>query len=92
MAVIAHLPQIKIQWAMTYMSQGRAQRWVNRIYQWEVFPANAGVDYFVDWDHFRSVFHNEFYPLHADAAATNILEGQTYFQGSCNVDDYLDDF
>jgi hypothetical protein len=27
--------QIKIQWAMTYMSQGRAQKWVNRIYQWE---------------------------------------------------------
>jgi hypothetical protein len=30
--------------------------------------------------------------LHADAVATNILEGQTYFQGNRNVDDYLDDF
>jgi len=48
--------QIKVQWAMTYMSQGRAQRWVNRIYRWEALPANANVDYFVDWDHFRSVF------------------------------------
>jgi hypothetical protein len=48
--------QIKIQWAMTYMSQGRAQKWVNRIYQWEALPVNADVDYFVDWDHFRSVF------------------------------------
>ena len=27
-----------------------------------------------------------------DAVATNILEGQTYFQGSCSVDDYLDYF
>ena len=54
--------------------------------------ANAGVNYFVDWDHFCSVFCNEFYPLHADAAATNILEGQTYFQGSRSVDDYLDNF
>ena len=84
--------QIKIQWAMTYMSQGRAQKWVNRIYQWEALPANANVHYFVDWDHFRSAFRNEFYPLHADAVATNILEGRTYFQGNRSVDDYLDDF
>jgi hypothetical protein len=84
--------QIKIQWAMTYMSQGRAQKWVNRIYQWEALLANVNVDYFVDWDHFRSVFRNEFYPLHADAVATNILERQTYFQGDRDVDDYLDDF
>jgi hypothetical protein len=84
--------QIKIQWAMTYMSQGRAQKWVNRIYQWEALPANANAHYFVDWDHFRSIFRNEFYPLHADAVATNILEGRTYFQGNRNVDDYLDDF
>jgi hypothetical protein len=27
-----------------------------------------------------------------DAVATNILEGQTYFQGDRNVDNYLDDF
>jgi predicted aspartyl protease len=30
--------------------------------------------------------------LHADAVATNILEGRTYFQGDRSVDDYLDDF
>jgi hypothetical protein len=65
---------------------------VNRIYQWETLPANANVNYFVDWDHFRSVFRNEFHPLHADAVATNTLEGQTYFQGDRSVDDYLDDF
>jgi predicted aspartyl protease len=77
---------------MTSMSQGRAQKWVNRIYQWEVLLANVNVHYFADWDHFRSIFRNEFYPLHADAVATNILEGQTYFQGNRNVDNYLDDF
>jgi hypothetical protein len=74
------------------MSQGRAQKWVNRIYQWEALPANANVHYFVDWDHFRSTFRSEFYPLHADAVATNILEGRTYFQSNRSVDDYLDDF
>jgi hypothetical protein len=30
--------------------------------------------------------------LHSDAAATNRLEGTTYFQGRRAVDDYLDDF
>jgi hypothetical protein len=84
--------QIKIQWAMMYMSQGRAQRWVNRIYQWEALPANANVNYFVDWDHFQSIFQDEFYPLHADMVATNMLEGQTYFQGGRSIDNYLDDF
>src|ERR1700676_4416655 len=84
--------QIKIQWAMTYMSQGRAQKWENRIYHWEALPANANVHYFIDWDHFPSTFRSEFFPLHADAVATNILEGRTYFQGNHSVDDYLDDF
>ena len=44
--------QTKIQWAMTYMSRDRAQRWVTRIYDWEMLPANAGVNHFVDWDDF----------------------------------------
>ena len=30
--------------------------------------------------------------MHAEAVATNVLEGSTYFQGSRNVDDYLDEF
>jgi len=48
--------QTKIQWAMTYMNQGRAQKWANRIYHWEAIPANAGSPHFVDWDDFRSRF------------------------------------
>jgi hypothetical protein len=84
--------QTKIQWAMTYMNQGRAQKWANRIYHWELIPTNAGNPYFVDWDDFRSRFRTEFFPLHSGAAATNRLEGTTYFQGRRTVDDYLDDF
>ena len=38
---------------MTYMSEDRTQKWVTRIYDWEMLPANAGVNYFVDWDDFR---------------------------------------
>jgi hypothetical protein len=77
---------------MTYMNQGRAQKWANRVYHWEVIPANAGSPHFVDWDDFRSRFRAEFFPLHSDAVATNKLEGTTYFQGRRSVDDYLDDF
>jgi hypothetical protein len=44
---------------MTYMSRDRAQRWVTRIYDWEMLPANAGVNYFIDWDDFRASFQKE---------------------------------
>ena len=84
--------QTKIQWAMTYMNQGRAQKWINRVYHWEATPANIGSSHFVDWDDFRSRFRTEFFPLHSDAVATNKLEGTSYFQGRRTVDDYLDDF
>jgi hypothetical protein len=77
---------------MTYMFRDRAQRWVTRIYDWEMLPANAGVNYFVDWDDFRASFRKEFFPLHMEAVATNTLEGNAYFQGTRNVDDYLDEF
>jgi len=73
--------QTKIRWAMTFMNQGRAQKWANRIYRWESTPANSGANYFVDWDDFRSHFRTEFFPLHSEAAATNRLEGIGYFQG-----------
>jgi len=84
--------QTKIQWAMTFMNQGRAQKWANRIYRWESVPANRRALYFVDWDDFQSRFRTEFFPLHSDAAATNCLEGVSYFQGRRTVDDYLDNF
>ena len=84
--------QTKIQWAMTYMNQGRAQKWANRVYHWEAIPANVGNPHFVDWDDFRSRFRTEFFPLHSDAVATNKLEGTSYFQNRRTVDDYLDDF
>jgi hypothetical protein len=38
--------QTKIQWAMTYMNQGRAQKWANRTYHWEAAPANVGNPHF----------------------------------------------
>jgi hypothetical protein len=84
--------QTKIQWAMTYMNQGRAQKWANRVYHWEAIPANIGNPHFVDWDDFHFHFRTEFFLLHSDAVATNKLEGTSYFEGRRTVDDYLDDF
>jgi hypothetical protein len=84
--------QTKIQWAMTYMNQGRAQKWANRVYHWEAVPANVRNPRFMDWDDFHSHFRTEFFLLHSDAVATNKLEGISYFQGRRMVDDYLDDF
>jgi len=52
--------QTKVQWAMTYMSEGRAQKWVTRIYDWEMLPANASVNCFVDWDDFCTSFWKNF--------------------------------
>jgi hypothetical protein len=77
---------------MTYMNQGRAQKWANRVYHWEANPTNIGNPHFVDWDDFRSCFRTEFFPLHSDAVATNKLEGTSYFQSRRTVDDYLDEF
>jgi len=74
------------------MSRDHAQKWVTRIYDWEMLPANAGVNYFIDWDNFRASFRKEFFPLHAEAVATNTLEGTAYFQGTRKIDDYLDKF
>ena len=84
--------QTKIQWEMTYVNQGRAQKWVNRVYHWEATPANVGSPHFVNWDNFRSRFQTEFFPLYSDVVATKKLEGTTYFQGRQMVDDYLDNF
>jgi len=77
---------------MTYMNQGRAQKWANQVDHWEAIPAYAGVPHFLDWSDFRSRFRTEFFLLHSDAVAANKLEGTTYFQGRCTVNDYLDDF
>jgi hypothetical protein len=81
--------QTKIQWAMTYMNQGRAQKWVNQLYHWEAIPANIGNPHFVDWNDFCSRFRTEFFPLHSDAAVTNRLVGTAYFQGRQTVDDLM---
>ena len=46
----------------------------------------------MDWEDFRDEFRREFCPVYEDSAAVNRLESIAYFQQSCSVDEYLDEF
>jgi len=84
--------QAKIVWAMSYMKAGRAAKWSTRVFRWEEQLENVGYHKFVDWEDFRDKFKREFCPVYADSAAINRLESTAYFQKSCSVDEYLDEF
>ena len=47
---------------------------------------------FLDWLDFEDEFRKDFMPLDVEAAAINVLETTTYFQGKRLVNDYLDQF
>ena len=70
----------KIVWAMSYMKSGRANRWPGATRKFEQ-EAKAGRLRFLDWDDFEDEFRKDFMPLDAEAAAINVLETTTYFQG-----------
>jgi len=76
-------------WAMSYMKSRRANRWATREFEQE---AKAGRLRFLDWDNFEDEFRKDFMLLDAEAAAINVLETTTYFQGKRSVDNYLDQF
>ena len=71
------------------MKSGRANRWATREFEQE---AKAGRLRFLDWDDFEDKFRKDCMPLDAEAAAINVLETTTYFQGKRSVDNYLDQF
>jgi len=54
--------------------------------------AKSGQLRFIDWDDFEEEFRKDFMPLNSEAAAVNVLETASYFQGRRSVDDYLDQF
>ena len=55
-------------------------------------PAKAGHLRFIDWLDFEEEFRKDFMPLDLEAAAINVLEMTTYFQGKQMVDDNLNQF
>ena len=74
---------------MFYMKSGHANRMATREFEQE---AKASRLRFLDWDDFKDEFRKDFMLLDAEAAAINVLETTTYFQGKRLVDDYLDRF
>ena len=72
------------------MNSGRAAKWASRIFKWE--EDNGGHPKFLDWDKFRAEFQKDFCPANSNTAVINALESTSYFQESCSVDDYLDEF
>jgi len=79
----------KVIWAMSYMKAGRAGCWATREFEHE---AKSGHLCFIDWADFKDEFRKDFMPLDSEAAAVNVLETTSYFQGRWSVDDYLDQF
>ena len=74
---------------MSYMKTGCADRWVIREFEQE---AKNGSFHFIDWLDFKDEFRKDCMLLDSEAAAINVLETTTYFQGKWTVDDYLDQF
>jgi len=74
---------------MSYMKARRAGRWANRKFEHE---AKSRHPCFIDWVDFDEEFRKDFMPLNSEAAAVNVLETASYFQGRQSVDDYLDQF
>jgi len=79
----------KVVWAMSYMKAGRAGRWANCEFEPK---AKSGQLRFIDWDDFEEEFRKDFMPLDSEAAAVNVLETASYFQGRWSVNDYLNQF
>jgi len=79
----------KIVWAMLYMKTGRTTRWATREFEQE---AKTSCLCFLDWLDFKDEFQKNFMLLNLEAAAINVLETATYFQGKGTVDNYLDQF
>ena len=74
---------------MSYMKAGHAGRWANRKFEHEV---KSGHLRFIDWVDLEDEFRKDFMPLNSKAAAANVLETTSYFQGRRLVDNYLDQF
>jgi len=79
----------KILWTFAFFKDGRAAKWSENLFCQE---ADTGIFPIQSWAYFEQQFRNQFFPVNAEAAAINALEGSFYYQGHRMVDDYLDAF
>ncbi|KAG5634217.1 hypothetical protein DXG03_006056 [Asterophora parasitica] len=78
---------ITISWALTFMQQGQAAKFVVHVFQF-----GGTKKFFWDWDQFISIFVDEFYEPNKVVNALLVLKLSTYYQNGCSIDAYIDSF
>lgn len=79
----------KIMWAFSFMKTDRAARFVAR--HMRNYQMVGSLSY-TSWNEFVAEFITEFCPKNELLTSRTDLETSKYFQGSRNVDEYVDDF
>ena len=79
----------KIMWAFSFMKTDRASRFVAR--HMRNYQTVGGLSY-ATWNKFVAEFITEFCPKNELLTSRTDLETSKYFQGSRNVDEYVDEF
>jgi hypothetical protein len=74
-----------IRFAMSFMSKGVAARWAEQHTSADLFP-------FPTWTKFEAEFRLRFVEENEQDQALTKLESRSYFQGSCNIYQYTDNF
>lgn len=77
-----------IRWVLSYMKSGRAATFANRVLRNE---SNGLLPYFT-YAEFETAFIREFLPENEALQATLKIESTAYFQGTRDVDSYIDEF
>ena len=81
--------QAKVFWMLSYMKSGRAAVFADRTLRYQ--SKNQSVRY-PTYELFRKTFVTMFCPENEATSAIMRLESARYFQGSRNVDSYIDEF
>lgn len=79
----------RIQWVLSYMNEGRAARFAQRIMLQE---DKTGTPQFRSYAEFEQRFRENFCPLNDMMEAVTILESHNYYQRKRSVDEYVDEF
>lgn len=81
--------QERIYWALSFMKQGRANKWAQQIIKRE---RETDLPSYRTWSEFEDAVEQEFCPQNKALAAGIKLESESYFQGKRSMIDYLEEF
>ena len=81
--------QAQIHWALSFMKEGRASQFSDRILRKESYNQFPTYE---SWSAFEREFATLFLPPHRNVDAANRLESNTFYQGKRSVEEYLDEF